>query len=40
VVDKSTRLPGAFLGQPVIAGTSREARWHHELARIRSRAWR
>jgi len=39
VVHKRTRLPGAFLGQPVTAGTTREARWHHELARIRSHAW-
>ena len=40
VVDKSTRLPGAFSSQPVIAGTAHEARWRHELARIRSHAWR
>jgi hypothetical protein len=39
VVDKSTRLPGTFLGQPVIAGAASEARWHDELARIRNHAW-
>jgi hypothetical protein len=39
VVDKGTRLPGTFLGQPVIAGTASETRWHHELARIRRHAW-
>jgi hypothetical protein len=39
VVDKRTRLPGTFLGQPVIAGTASEAQWHTELARIRRHAW-
>ena len=39
VIDKGTRLPGTFLGQPVIAGTATEARWHDELARIRRHAW-
>ena len=34
-----TRLPGTFLGRPVIAGTATEARWHDELARIRRHAW-
>ena len=39
VVDKGTRLPGTFLGQPVVAGTASEARWHDELARIRRHTW-
>jgi hypothetical protein len=39
VVDKRSRFPGTFLGQPVIPGTASEARWHKELARIRSHAW-
>lgn len=39
VVDKGTRFPGTFLGQPVVAGTASEARWHDELARIRRHAW-
>ena len=39
VVDKRTGLPGTFLGQPVVAGTASEARWHEELTRIRSQSW-
>ena len=39
VIDKGTRLPGAYLGKPVIAGTASEAAWHDELARIRRHAW-
>lgn len=39
VVDKSTRLPGTFLGRPVIAGATSEARWRDELARIGRQSW-
>jgi hypothetical protein len=39
VVDSRTGLPGTFLGQPVAAGTAREARWRAELARIRRHPW-
>ena len=39
VVDKRTRLPGTFLGEPVEAGHASEARWRTELERIRSHTW-
>ena len=39
VVDRRTRLPGTFRGQPVIAGEASEARWREELTRIRAYAW-
>ncbi len=39
VVDKRTRLPGTFLGEPVEAGRDSEARWRSELERIRSHTW-
>ena len=39
VVDRRTKLPGTFRGEPVIAGDSSEARWREELARIRAHTW-
>src|SRR6476469_5266690 len=39
VVDRSTRLPGTFRGQPVVAGDASEARWRVEVARVRAHDW-
>lgn len=39
VVDKRSRLPGTFQGQPVVTGTASEAKWLDELARIRRHGW-
>lgn len=39
VVDRGTRLPGTFRGEPVFAGEASEARWRDELARIRAHMW-
>lgn len=39
VVDRSTRLPGTFCGQPVIAGDTSEVKWRVEVARVRAYDW-
>lgn len=39
VVDGSTRLPGTFRGQPVVAGDASEVRWRAEVARVRAYDW-
>ena len=39
VVDKATRLPGTFRGDPVPAGSATEAQWRDELARVRRHDW-
>jgi hypothetical protein len=39
VVDKTTRLPGTFLGRPVLAGQASESRWRDELTRLRRQSW-
>jgi hypothetical protein len=39
VVDRSTRLPGTFRGQPVVAGDTSEANWRAEVARVRAHDW-
>lgn len=39
VVDTSTRLPGTFRGQPVVADDASEAIWRLEVARVRAQDW-
>jgi hypothetical protein len=39
VVDRRTRLPGTFSGEPVEAGSSNETRWRDELRKIRLHNW-